>query len=247
MTVETQDDVDKLLQIGRIVAKTIEVMKLSIQPGMRTRELDEIGARTLAYYGATSAPLVNGFPGHTCISVNHEAAHGIPGERVMQAGDLVNIDVSAVRDGYYADSGQSFQLPPEHRYLQQLCHCTYEAMMKVISVLRAGTRLNTIGWVMQEEARKGGYRVVHNLCSHGTGRALHEEPREILPYYNPRDHSVLHRGQVITIEPFFSTGGHYVLEQPDGWTLSTPDRSYVAQFEHTIIITDEQPIIVTAL
>lgn len=247
MTIQSQEDFLHLSKIGRIVAIAIEEMKKSAEAGMTTRQLDDIGRDALARYGAVSAPKKTlDFPGHTCISVNEEAAHGIPGKRVLQAGDLVNIDVSAELNGYYADTGHSFQIPPYTTEVDRLCKYTYSTMMKVISGLKAGVKLNQIGKTIQDEARKGGYHVVQNLCSHGVGKALHEEPYEILPYYEPRDRRVLRAGQVITIEPFLSTGATYVVEQPDGWTLAVQDRSLVAQHEHTIIITEGKPIIVTA-
>jgi methionyl aminopeptidase len=247
MTIESQEDLKHLMTIGRIVAFAIQEMKKSARAGMTTKQLDDIGKDALARYGAVSAPLKTyDFPGHTCISINEEIAHGIPGNRVLQESDLVNIDVSAELNGYYADAGHSFQIPPFTAEADRLCKHTYSTMMKVISGLKAGVKLNQIGKTIQDEARKGGYRLVQNLCSHGIGKALHEEPYEILPYYEPRDRRVLKAGQVITIEPFLSTGATYVVERPDGWTLAVPDRSLVAQHEHTIIITEGRPIIVTA-
>jgi len=246
MTAQTPQDVEQLMKIGRIVALTIEEMKKQTKPGMTTRELDLIGRDVLAAHGATSAPMKDvQFPGYTCISVNDEVAHGIPGDRIIEAGDLVNIDVSAELEGYYADAGQSFQVAPVETEVDRLCKHAYDTMMTVISGLKAGVRLNQIGKSMQEEARKGGYRIIENLCSHGVGKGLHEEPFEILPYFEPRDKRVLKAGQVITIEPFVSTGATYVDQQSDGWTLKVPDRSRVAQFEHTIIITNGKPIITT--
>lgn len=247
MTIQSQEDIEQLMKIGRIVALTIEEMKRRAEPGMTTKELDLIGQEMLALHGATSAPMKDAdFPGYTCISINEEVAHGIPGSRVLQAGDLINVDVSAELDGYYADAGQSFQIPPVTSEVDRLCQTTHATMMKVINSLKAGVKLNQIGKIMQHEARKHGYRIVENLCSHGVGKGLHEEPTEILPYYEPRDRRVLRAGQVITIEPFLSTGATYVDEQSDGWTLAVPDRSRVAQYEHTIIITNNKPIIVTA-
>ncbi len=246
MTVQTPHDIEQLMKIGKIVALTIEEMKKRTRPGMTTRELDFIGRDVLASHGAASAPMKDvQFPGYTCISVNEEVAHGIPGERKIQAGDLVNIDVSAELGGYYADAGQSFQVEPVADEVERLCRHAYETMMKVVSGLKAGVKLNHIGKTMQEEARRGGYRIIENLCSHGVGRSLHEEPTEILPYFEPRDRRVLKAGQVITVEPFVSTGATYVDQQADGWTLKVPDNSRVAQFEHTIIITNGNPIITT--
>ncbi|WP_159881246.1 type I methionyl aminopeptidase [Paenibacillus puerhi] len=249
MTVESQEDIEALRRVGRVVAATIAEMKRRARPGMTTQELDDIGLRYMEEHRARPAPrLVVGFPGATCISVNQEAAHGIPGRRRLKAGDVVNIDVSAELDGYYADAGQSFVLSPaEDGPLLHLCEYTYLTMMRVISQLKAGVKLNTVGRLIEEQARAGGLFVVRNLCSHGIGRSLHEEPRQILPVYDPHDKRKLCDGQVITIEPFLSTGARYAVEAGDGWTLRLPDNSFVAQHEHTIIITNEHPIIVTAL
>lgn len=246
MTVGSREDIEGLKEIGRIVAATIREMKRRARPGMTTRELDEIGGQLLHGAGAQSAPKVTyNFPGYTCISVNRDVAHGIPGSKVLKAGDLVNIDVSAEKGGYYADSGHSFQLEGGNPALARLCDYTYETMMKVIASLKPGMRINEIGRMIQSEARKGGYKVIGNLCSHGIGKSLHEWPEEILPVYDKHDKRVLKEGQVITIEPFLSTGAEYVVGMPDGWTLRVPDRSYAAQHEHTVIVTKERPIIVT--
>lgn len=247
MTVGSRHDIEGLKKIGKIVASTIREMKRHARAGMTTKELDEIGGRLLKRHGAVPAPkAVYRFPGNTCISVNQEVAHGIPGSRVLQPGDLVNIDVSAELGGYYADAGHSFPLPPYHPSLLRLCNCAHDTMMKVISSLQHGVPLNEIGRMMESEAAKNGYRVIRNLCSHGVGRALHEAPQEILPVYDKHDKRVLIEGMVIAVEPFLSTGADYAVQQADGWTLSVPDNSYVAQQEHTIIITKHRPIIVTA-
>ncbi len=247
MTIGSQQDIDGLKAIGKIVAMTISEMKRQTRVGMTTKELDHIGGELLHKHGAVPAPKTTyNFPGHTCISVNHEVAHGIPGDRIIQPGDLINIDVSAELGGYYADAGHSFPLSPYEPSLVRLCQHTHHTMMKVISSLRHGVKLNEVGRMIEHEAHQGGYHVIRNLCSHGIGKSLHEAPQEILPVYNKHDKRVLKEGMVITIEPFLSTGAEFVVEQPDGWTLRVPDNSFVAQHEHTIIITKDQPIIVTA-
>lgn len=245
MTIDSQKDIDGLKEIGKIVATTINEMKQHAQIGMTTRELDRFGGALLKCFGAVSAPKKSyRFPGHSCISVNGNIAHGIPSQYRLKAGDLVNIDVCAAKDGYIADSGHSFQLPPFDETINRLCLHTHEAMMNIIASLRHGVKINEIGRRMEAEATRGGYAVIRNLCSHGVGRAIHEEP-DILPVYNRHDRRVLTEGLVITIEPFFSTSADYVIEQPDGWTLRLPGGSYAAQYEHTIIITRDDPIIVT--
>lgn len=248
MTIDSQNDIDGLKEIGKIVALTINEMKSHARVGITTKELDDIGGLFLKRHGAVSAPKTTyNFPGNTCISINQEAAHGIPGSRIIQPGDLVNIDVSAELGGYYADAGHSFPIPPYNPSLMHLCQYTHNTMMKVISSLKHGVKLNEVGRIIEIEAKKGGYNVIENLCSHGVGKSLHEAPKGILPVYNKHDKRVLKEGLVITIEPFLSTGARYVVEQSDGWTLCVPDNSFVAQHEHTIIITKNQPIIVTAV
>jgi methionyl aminopeptidase len=246
MTIGSQKDIDGLTEIGKIVALTISEMKRHTRVGMTTKELDDIGEIFLNSCGAVSAPkTTKNFPGNTCISINREIAHGIPGNRKIQPGDLNNNDVSAERRGYFADAGHSFQMPPYNSSLTRLCNYTHNTMMKVISSLKHGVKLNEIGRIIQTDAEKGGYKVIQNLCSHGIGKSLHEAPTDILPFYNKHDKRVLKEGLVITIEPFLSTGADYVVEQSDGWTLCLPDGGFAAQHEHTIIITKNQPIIVT--
>lgn len=246
MTISGQRDIDGLMEIGKIVALAIREMKRHTRVGITTKELDDIGAAFLGSHGAVSAPKkVYNFPGHTCISVNSDIAHGIPGDRKIQPGDLINIDVSAELGGYFADAGQSFQIPPYDDSLVRLCEYTRNAMMGVISSLKHGVKLNEIGRIIQLHAAAGGYNVIKNLCSHGVGKSLHDAPEEILPVFNKHDKRVLKEGLVITIEPFLSTGAGYAVEQPDGWTLRVPAGGFAAQHEHTIIITKEQPIIVT--
>ncbi|WP_424767630.1 type I methionyl aminopeptidase [Paenibacillus sp. sgz302251] len=245
MTADSLKDKEGLREIGRIVALTLNEMKRQTRVGMTTKELDELGGQILQNHGAVSAPKKRyNFPGHTCISVNDEVAHGIPGSRKLHPGDLINIDVCAEKDGYIADTGHSFQLPPYNEALLRLCNYTHDTMMKVISSLKAGVKVNEIGRIIQAEARQGGYKVIESLCSHGVGRAVHEWP-QIQHINNKRDNRILKEGLVITIEPFLSTGANYVVQQMDGWTLRTPDRSFAAQHEHTIIITKDKPIILT--
>ncbi|MBD0380206.1 type I methionyl aminopeptidase [Paenibacillus sedimenti] len=245
MTVGSQKDIDALKEIGKIVALTIKEMKQQARLGMTTKELDEIGGMILKSHSAVSAPRTTlNFPGHSCISINREIAHGIPGNRKIGPGDLINIDVCAEKDGYIADAGYSFQMPPYRDSVTRLCRHTHDTMMKVISSLKHGVKINEIGRMIQAEAQRGGYKVIRNLCSHGVGKAIHEQPN-ILPVYNKHDTRILKEGLVITIEPFLSTGAEFVVEQPDGWTLRLPDRSLAAQYEHTIIITKNTPMIVT--
>ncbi len=246
MSIEKESDIIALKRIGKIVAETLDLMRREAKPGMTTRELDLIGAAFLNSHGARSAPqLCYNFPGATCISVNHEAAHGIPGSRALEPGDLVNVDVSAELDGYYADTGASFVLDPVSPALRDLCDATQEALAAAMKVARAGVKLNEIGRAVEKVAKDRGYTIIKNLCSHGVGRSLHEEPRVIPSFYDPRDTRMLTKNLVITIEPFLSTGAWSVSEAKDGWTLQTPPQFRSAQYEHSMIITDGDPIVLT--
>jgi len=246
MSIESEADIQALKRIGRIVAQVLQAMRRATLPGTKTSELDRIGEQLLRAHGARSAPkLCYNFPGTTCISVNNEVAHGIPGSRRIKAGDLINIDVSAELNGYFADTGASFVVAPAKNELQALCDATQGALQCAIEVVRAGQPLNVIGKTVETYARAHGYTLIRNLASHGIGRALHEEPKEIPTYYDPLDKRVLTEGLVITIEPFLSTGAHEVFEADDGWTLKTPKRFRSAQFEHSLIVTRDKPIILT--
>jgi len=246
MTIETAQDLEGLKAIGGIVATVLQKMMDYAEPGMTTAELDAYGGRLLEAYGARSAPrLTYNFPGHTCISLNEEAAHGIPGARSIKAGDLVNIDVSAELGGYWGDTGGSFVVPPIAPAKQRICEATKLALSRAMQAARAGQPLNHIGRAIEKTAKEKGYRVIKNLCSHGVGRSLHEEPKEIPGYFVPHDRRVLHEGQVITIEPFLSTRSRYVSEAADGWTLVGQRGNLSAQYEHSMVITRGEPIILT--
>jgi methionyl aminopeptidase len=247
MTIETQADVDALKRIGRIVSQVLQEMLDALEPGMTTCELDAIGQQRLDEHGARSAPrLAYDFPGATCISINEEAAHGIPGERVIRAGDVVNVDVSAELDGYFADTGGTRIVPPATPLKTRLCHATRVALADAMKSARAGAPLNGIGAAIERSARAYGFKVIENLGSHGVGRALHEAPEHIPGYFDASDRRRLKEGMVITIEPFLSTKSRHVAEGRDGWTLLGAPGNLSAQYEHTMIITRGAPIVVTA-
>lgn len=246
MNASTRQDINGLQNAGRAVRRAFLAMKRAARPGMTTAELDAIGQASLEQSGARSAPqLFYKFPGATCISINEEAAHGIPGERKFEPGDMVNIDVSAELKGYVADMGESFVLDGGSAEQYRICEQVKEAVLAAIRHVRAGRSLNVIGSTVQKKANEGGYRIVENLGSHGVGRSLHEDPSYV-PLHNPNERRKLTKGMVLTIEPFFSDRANWVEEQPDGWTLSVPTGVLVAQFEHTLIVTEGQPIVVTA-
>lgn len=245
MTITNADELEGLRAIGRIVADTLQEMSRAMEPGMTTRELDGIGRALLEAAGAQSAPEVTyGFPGATCISVNEEIAHGIPGNRVLAAGDLVNIDVSACRGGFFADTGASFRLGAVAPQLDRLCRDGRQAMQVGIDQVRHGRPLSGIGSAVGRFAAKRGYTLIRNLASHGIGRALHEAPTEIATWPN-RDRRRIHRGLVLTVEPFLSLGGQWAEAGGDGWTLRARPRAAAVQYEHTVVATDRGAIVLT--
>jgi methionyl aminopeptidase len=246
MSVTDEHDIEGLKCIGAAVAAARDAMGTHVVPGVTTAELDAIGKEHLDRYGARSAPqLAYGFPAVTCISVNDELAHGIPSpERVLRAGDLVNIDVSAELDGYWADTGASFPVGTVSAQASALLRATRLALEDGMSQARAGAPLRNIGRAVERRANSCGFRVVRNLCGHGVGRHIHEDP-QVPNTFHPQDRTILREGLVITIEPFLTTGATIAVEDADGWTLRSPDGSRGAQFEHTLIITRGRPIVVT--
>lgn len=247
MSIRDENDLNALRRIGKVVGDTLRLMLSKVEAGISTRELDEIGERYFQRHGARSAPqLTYDFPGATCISVNNEVAHGIPGERILKHGDLVNIDVSLELDGYFADTGASMCIEPAAHELTELCRASHAILQKTIHNIKAGNKLSRIGRTIENGARERGYTTILNLAGHGVGSALHEEPYDLVNYYDPRDQRLAERGQVVAIETFISTGGRYAREEDDGWTLTTGDGSFVAQYEHTLVITDGAPLVLTA-
>ena len=246
MNAKTQEQVQGMRASGRAVRAAFDAMLQQVEPGITTAELDAIGAAELRARGAVSAPqLYYDFTGATCISVNHQAAHGIPGEQQIASGDMVNIDVSANLDGFVADMGQSFVVGDADPEKKRICASVRTAVEGALQKVKSNRNLNVIGKAVQQIADQEGYTIVRNLGSHGVGASIHEEPSYI-PHDNPRESRKLARGMVLTIEPFFSTGVDWVYEEDDGWTLSVPEGQLVAQFEHTLIVTDNGPLVVTA-
>jgi methionyl aminopeptidase len=247
VTIESDRDVKGLQAVGRVVSIVLQEMLNAMEPGMTTHELDVIGRQLLEHYGARSAPRVTyDFPGSTCISINEEAAHGVPGARMIQAGDVVNVDVSAELSGYFADTGGTRVVPPSSAVKDRLCHATKSALRDAIKEARPGNRLNRIGGAIQRAAKAHRFKVIRNLAGHGIGRELHEEPQGIVGYADHRDARVLREGMVIAIEPFLSTKSTHVEEASDGWTLIGAQGNLSAQYEHTVIVARGGPIIVTS-
>lgn len=246
MTIENDDQLAKLRTVGRLAARTLAAMGAALEPGMTTRELDDLGRALLEKAGARSAPeLTYNFPGATCISVGPDCAHGIPDGTVVKAGDLINIDVSAELDGYFGDTGASFAVPPTTARIERLCRDGRRAMWAGIRAVRPGARLNEVGRSIERFAQKHGYSLVRNLASHGVGRSLHDEPKEIPTWHEPRDGRRITEGLVFTIEPFLSLGADRVEERGNGWALRPPLHQATVQYEHTLVATRRGPLVLT--
>jgi methionyl aminopeptidase len=246
MTISNDDELAGLQAIGRVVANALAAMGKALEPGITTAELDQIGRAILEQAGARSAPeLVYGFPGATCISVNEEIAHGIPGSRRIKASDLVNIDVSAELNGFYSDTGASFAVPPVSRATDKLCRDGRRALFAGLAQVGAGKPLAGIGQAVGRFAEKNGYTLVRNLASHGIGHSLHEEPKEIATWPERSERRVMEKGLVFTVEPFLSLGANWAENGDDDWTLYSEPRAPTVQYEHTVVATANGPLILT--
>ncbi len=236
-------------QAGEAVACTLKKMIAYARPGMSTKALDEYGAQILSGFGAKPAPLLTyGFPGCTCISVGKEFCHGIPSRnRILQEGDLINIDVSGELNGFWADNGGSFVLGKDIHQHQQLVNASKEILLQTIQNIKGGVRIADIGGLMESEAKKRGFKVIKNLGGHGIGRSLHEQPEALLNYRNQSDLRRFRKHSVVAIETFIATSSTYATELGDGWTMVGNKGGFMAQHEHTIVVTDDMPIILTEM
>jgi methionyl aminopeptidase len=246
MSITTSEQLEKLRACGQIVAKALRAMAAAVRPGITTAELSEIGARILDANGAhSSPPIVYGFPGDVCISVNDEVVHGIPGARVLQPGDLVKLDLTAERDGYHTDSAVSIEVPPTNRMAHELAHCAEMSFRQALPAARAGNRTKDIGRAVEREVRRRGFHVIPELGGHGVGRTIHESP-SVPNYADPLARLLLTEGLVLTIEPIIAATSGAVSLDRDGWTVRTADGGLSAHYEHTIVITRGDPILLTA-
>ena len=248
MTITKESEWVGMQQVSDAVAHTLKAMKDFAKPGMSTKELDDFGARILKDYGANSAPYVTyKFPGFTCISVGKEFCHGIPSpHRILQEGDLINVDVSAELNGFWSDNGASFIIGKDKNNHQKLVDASKEILRKAISQIKSGVRIADVGHVMETEAKTLGFKVIRNLCGHGVGRSLHEEPNGITNYKDYLNLSRFKKNSVVAIETFIATHSSQAITTKDGWTMVGNKGGYMAQHEHTIVVTDDEPIILTA-
>ncbi len=246
MSIKDELELNALKAAGRIVRQVLDAMKAEIRRGVTTRYLDEVGERVMKAEGARSAPsMVYQFPGANCISLNDEAVHGIPGDRKLQDGDIVKLDVTIEKDGFMADAAITVPVGRVSPQAERVIACAERAFQKAMLVARAGFRVFEIGRVVEREVRKSGFAVIRELGGHGIGRTIHEAPR-VPNYPDPHARQVMTEGLVITVEPIISTGSGRVFTDKDGWTVRTGDRALSAHFEHTLVVTSGPPILLTA-
>jgi methionyl aminopeptidase len=245
MTIGSTSDLAGLERVGALVGRALREMERAARPGMSTAQLDGVGAAFLRRHGARSAPQLSyGFPGFTCISVNEEIVHGVPGPRRLQPGDVVKLDVTAELDGFVADAAVTVVLPPVSAEARRLRRCARKAFARAMDVARAGSAIREVGRAVEDEVRRHDFHVVREMCGHGVGRAIHEQP-SVPNFYSALTRGVLAAGMVLAVEPIISARPARVVEEADGWTLRTHDRSLAAHYEHTIVIGDGEPHVVT--
>jgi methionyl aminopeptidase len=246
VSINGPDELEGMRAAGRIVRQMIEAMTRAVRPGVTTAQLDKVGAEFMEQKGAKSAPsLVYQFPGTSCISLNEEAVHGIPADRPLKDGDLVKLDVTIEKDGFMADAAVTVPVGTVSDEKQRLIACAERAFTKAMLVARAGFRVSEIGRVVEREVRRSGFSVIRELGGHGIGRTIHEEPR-VPNYADPSANAVLTEGLVITVEPIIAAGSGRSFVAKDGWTVRTADGRPSAHYEHTLVITKGEPILLTA-
>ena len=247
MSIETPEELAALKRIGRIVGLTIARVQEEVRPGVTTAELDAVADAFLQGEGATPAPRkVYGFPGAIMISVNDEVVHTIPGPRRVEAGDVVKIDVTAEKEGFYADAAATVLVPPASPTARRLLSCVHAAFDQGARAARAGAALNEVGRQVEAEVRRRGFTVLRELRGHGIGRTIHEPP-EVANYFDPLERGRLSEGLVMTLEPLISAGSGKTAMASDRWTIRTLDGSLAAHYEHTMVITRGRPLLVTAV
>lgn len=247
MSITIESELIGMQKVSEVVAYTLKQMIDYARPGISTKQLDDYGAKILQDFGANSAPhKTYNFPGWTCISVENEFCHGIPStNRILKEGELINIDVSAELNGFWSDNGASFVLGEDKYGHQRLVDASKEILKKVLSNIRAGVRVSDIGQMIETGAKRRGYKVIKNLTGHGIGRSLHEEPSEIANFKDKFNRTRFKKNSVVAIETFISTHSNYAVTLNDGWTMVGDKAGFMAQHEHTIVVTDNKPIILT--
>jgi methionyl aminopeptidase len=244
VVLKTQEEVGRMRLAGRLAAEVLDYIAPFVKPGVTTGKLNDLcHAYMVRVQGTVPAPLnyappgYKPFPKSICTSVNHQVCHGIPGERVLKAGDALNIDITVIKDGFHGDSSRMYHVGEPTIQSRRLVDVTYECMWLGIAQVRPGAQLGDIGAAIQQHAEQHGYSVVREFCGHGIGRKFHEEP-QVLHYGKPGTGMRLEAGMTFTVEPMINAGKPGIRELADGWTIVTKDHSLSAQWEHTVLVTD---------
>ena len=247
MSIASYEELLALREAGRIVRLALEAMRAEVRAGVTTGELARVGGKVMRENGARSAPrMVYGFPGDVLISLNDEAVHGIPSDsRTVRAGDLVKLDVTFEKGGYMADAAMTVAVEPVTPQARKLAHCAESAFKSAMQFARANHRVNEIGRAVEREVKRNGFQVIRELGGHGIGRTIHEEP-SVPNYDDPHARGKLKVGMVLTVEPILAAGRGESRDSGDGWTVKTADGSLSAHYEHTIVITEGAPLLLTA-
>lgn len=239
-TIKTSEEIEKMRVAGRLAAEVLEMIEEHVKPGVSTDELDRLCYEHIVnVQQAVPAPLnYRGFPKSICTSLNHQVCHGIPGERRLKAGDMLNIDITVIKDGFHGDTSKIFFIGEPSVIAKRLAAVTYECMSTGIRMVRPGIHLGDIGHAIQRHAESHHYTVVREYCGHGIGREFHEDP-QVLHYGRPGTGMQLETGMTFTIEPMINAGKRHTKVLRDGWTVVTKDHSLSAQWEHTILVTGD--------
>lgn len=242
--IKTAQDIEGMRLAGRLASEVLDFITPHVVPGVTTGELDRLCHDYMVnVQGTIPAPLDYAPPGYSpfpksiCTSVNHQVCHGIPGDKVLKSGDIVNLDITVIKNGYHGDTSRMFVLGEASIAARRLCEITYEAMWKGIAQVRPGATIGDIGHAIQKFAEAAGYSIVREFCGHGIGQKFHEEP-QVLHYGRPGTLEKLAAGMIFTIEPMINAGRREIRDLPDGWTIVTKDRSLSAQWEHTVLVTE---------
>jgi methionyl aminopeptidase len=241
--IKTPEEAEKMRVAGRLAAEVLDFIAPHVKPGVTTGRLDKLCHDFMVdVQGTVPAPLNYAPPGHRpyprsiCTSVNHQVCHGVPGDRVLRPGDIVNLDITVIKDGFHGDTSRMFLVGDPSIQARRLCEVTYECLWKGILQVRPGAQLGDIGHAIQRHAEAHGYSVVREFCGHGIGRRFHEEP-QVLHYGRPGQGTRLEAGMTFTIEPMINAGRRDIRALADGWTIVTADHSLSAQWEHTVLVT----------
>lgn len=239
ITLHTKENFESMRKAGRLAAEVLDFVTPHVKPGVTTEHLNTLCHDFIIAHGAIPAPLnYKGFPKSICTSINHVICHGIPGPKVLKEGDILNIDVTVILDGWYGDTSRMFFVGNVGIRAKKLVDVTYECMMRGIDVVRPGATLGDVGYAIQSYAESQGFSVVRDFCGHGIGRIFHTAP-EVVHFGKKGQGVVLEEGMFFTIEPMINAGKHHAVVLSDGWTAVTRDKSLSAQFEHTIAVTKE--------